>query len=280
VLPYLPFVQHATLLASVVVTAVTGVLSEYPLFLDALRAYENPFCCVRDCGNRAGRGAYAILSFETREKAAPKAAGPSQQKGSHLRDAGSAEEKLGEGLDSDSPRPDPASGSRPACGPSLKNFRDVGDCAKKRRTLKPRCTISRSDIETALAALPGPHKPFPAPAPGTGSPKPPRPSRRALANYFLSEISRYRARSESNHNRDGTFLSACEGFDSSVIAAVEPTPVQRCVLYTFADVPLNAGRLVVSQVASTARQEHQRGPNERGFDDGEHPRDPPYISSQ
>jgi hypothetical protein len=41
-------------------------------------------------------------------------------------------------------------------------------------------------------------------------------------------------------------------------------------------VPLNAGRLVVSQVASTARQERQRGPNERGFDDGEHPRDPPY----
>src|SRR5262245_1915438 len=73
------------------------------------------------------------------------------------------------------------------------------------------------------------------------------------------------------------FLSACEGFDSSVIAAVEPTPVQRCVLYTFADVPLNAGRLVVSQVASTARQEHQRGPNERGFDDGEHPRDPPLY---
>jgi len=66
--------------------------------LDALRAHENPFRCVRDCGNRADRGAYAILSFETREKAAPKAAGPNQQKGSHLRDPGSAEEKLGEGL--------------------------------------------------------------------------------------------------------------------------------------------------------------------------------------
>ena len=97
-LPYLPFVQHATLPASVAVTAVTGVLSEYPLFLDALRAYENLFCCVRDCGNRAGRGAYAILSFETREKAAPKAAGPSQQKGSRLRDPGSAEKNLGKGL--------------------------------------------------------------------------------------------------------------------------------------------------------------------------------------
>ena len=43
---------------------------------------------------------------------------------------------------------------------------------------------------------------------------------------------------------------------SSVIAAVEPAPIPRRVLYTFADVPLNAGRLVVSQIASTARQEH------------------------
>jgi len=71
-------------------------------------------------------------------------------------------------------------------------------------------------------------------------------------------------------------LSACEGFDSSVIAAVEPAPVHRRVPYTFADVPLNAGRLVVSQVASTARQEHQRGSQERGFDDSEHARDPPF----
>src|SRR5262249_48818475 len=90
-------------------------------------------------------------------------------------------------------------------------------------------------------------------------------------------MSRYRAGSKSNHNRDGTFLSACEGFDSSVIATVEPAPVQRCVLYTFADVPLTAGRLVVSQVASTALQEHQRRSQERGFDDGEHARDPLFI---
>src|SRR5262249_58744395 len=72
-----------------------------------------------------------------------------------------------------------------------------------------------------------------------------------------------------NHSRDGRFLSACEGFDSSVIAAVEPAPVHRRVPYTFADVPLNAGRLVASQVA-TALQEHQRRSQERGFDDGEH----------
>src|SRR5262249_20670342 len=78
-------------------------------------------------------------------------------------------------------------------------------------------------------------------------------------------MSRYRAGSKSNHNRDGTFLSACEGFDSSVIATVEAAPVQRCVLYTFADVPLNAGRLVVSQVASTALQEYQRRSQERGL---------------
>jgi hypothetical protein len=46
--------------------------------------------------------------------------------------------------------------------------------------------------------------------------------------------------------------------------------VYRRVLYTFADVPLNAGRLIASQVASTALQEHQRRSQERGFDDGEH----------
>jgi hypothetical protein len=63
-------------------------------------------------------------------------------------------------------------------------------------------------------------------------------------------------------------VSLC--FDSSIIAAVEPAPVQRRVLYTFADVPLNARCLIVSQVASTARQQHQRRPNERDFDDGEH----------
>ena len=57
---------------------------------------------------------------------------------------------------------------------------------------------------------------------------------------------------------------------SSEIAAVEPAPVPGRVLYTFADVPLNAGRLVVSQVASTACQERQRRTNERGPDNGEH----------
>src|SRR5262249_56751021 len=61
-----------------------------------------------------------------------------------------------------------------------------------------------------------------------------------------------------NHSRDGRFLSACEGFDSSVIATVQPAPVHRRVPYTFADVPLNAGRLAASQVTSTALQEHQR----------------------
>src|SRR5262249_26371544 len=65
--------------------------------------------------------------------------------------------------------------------------------------------------------------------------------------------------------------------DSSVIAAVEPAPVPRRVLYTFADVPLNAGRLVVSQIASTPRQEHQRQPSERSFDDREHACDPRFI---
>jgi hypothetical protein len=96
----------------------------------------------------------------------------------------------------------------------------------------------------------------------------------------LSEISRYRTRFKSQHNRSRTFLSACEGFASSVIATVEPTPVHRRVPYTFADVPLNAGRLVASQVASTARQEHQRRSQERGFDNGEHARDPLFISSR
>jgi hypothetical protein len=56
--------------------------------------------------------------------------------------------------------------------------------------------------------------------------------------------------------------------------------VYRRVLYTFADVALNAGRLIVSQVASTALQEHQRRCQERGFDDGEHARDPLFISSR
>ena len=86
---------------------------------------------------------------------------------------------------------------------------------------------------------------------------------------------RYCARSKSHHNRDGTSLSACEGLDSSVIATVEPASVPCRVLYTFADVPLNARRLVVSQIASTARQEHQCGSQERGFDDSEHARNPP-----
>jgi len=44
--------------------------------------------------------------------------------------------------------------------------------------------------------------------------------------------------------------------------------------------PLNAGRLVASQVASTTRQEHQRRSQKRGFDDGEHARDPLFISSR
>src|SRR5262249_23634748 len=61
---------------------------------------------------------------------------------------------------------------------------------------------------------------------------------------------------------------------------VEPASVQRRVLYTFADVPLNARRLVVSQIASTALQEHQRRSQERGFDDGEHARDPLFIGSR
>src|SRR5215469_14086779 len=93
------------------------------------------------------------------------------------------------------------------------------------------------------------------------------------------EISHYRTRSKSQ-NRSRTFPSACEGFASSVIATIEPTPVHRRVPYTFADVPLNARRLVVSQIASTALQEHQRRSQERGFDDGEHARDPLFIGSR
>ena len=65
---------------------------------------------------------------------------------------------------------------------------------------------------------------------------------------------------------------------SSVRAAIDPAAVHRRVLNTFADVPLNAGRLVVSQIAITARQEHQRRPSERSFDDREHARDPLFIS--
>jgi hypothetical protein len=51
--------------------------------------------------------------------------------------------------------------------------------------------------------------------------------------------------------RVGAYLPALD-LTSSVIATIEPAPVYRRVLYTFADVPLNAGRLVASQVASTA----------------------------
>jgi hypothetical protein len=74
----------------------------------------------------------------------------------------------------------------------------------------------------------------------------------------------------------GELVSPC--FDSSVIATVEPAPVHRRVPYTFADVPLNAGRLVASQVASAALQEHQRRSQERGFGDAEHARDLLFIS--
>jgi hypothetical protein len=62
-------------------------------------------------------------------------------------------------------------------------------------------------------------------------------------------------------------------FDSSVIAAVEPAPVNRRVSYTFANVPLNAGRLITSQIV-TALQEYQRRPQERGFDYGMQHREP------
>jgi hypothetical protein len=54
----------------------------------------------------------------------------------------------------------------------------------------------------------------------------------------------------------------------------------RRVLYTFADVPLNAGRLVVSQVTSTTLQEDQGRSQERGFDDDEHARNPLFIGSR
>jgi len=43
------------------------------------------------------------------------------------------------------------------------------------------------------------------------------------------------------------------------------------VLYTLADVPLDAGRLIASQVSSTTLQEHQRRCQKQGFDDdGQH----------
>jgi hypothetical protein len=45
-------------------------------------------------------------------------------------------------------------------------------------------------------------------------------------------------------------------FDSSIIATVKPAPVDRRVPHTFADVPLNARRLIASQIV-TARQEYQ-----------------------
>jgi hypothetical protein len=48
------------------------------------------------------------------------------------------------------------------------------------------------------------------------------------------------------------------GREELVIATVEPAPVHRRVSYTFAGVPLNAGRLVARQVISTALPEHQR----------------------
>src|SRR5262249_53133736 len=109
---------------------------------------------------------------------------------------------------------------------------------------------------------------------GCRGPEPPVASWRRAANESASTAP------GPNQKRNRTFLSACEGFDSSVIATVEPASVPRCVLYTFADVPLNARRLVVSQIASTALQEHQRGSQERGFDDGEHARDPLFIGSR
>src|SRR5262249_51021809 len=106
---------------------------------------------------------------------------------------------------------------------------------------------------------------------GCRGPEPPVASWRRAANESASTAP------GPNQKRNRTFLSACEGFDSSVIATVEPASVPRRVLYTFADVPLNARRLVVSQIASTTRQEHQRRSQERGFDDGEHARDPPLC---
>jgi hypothetical protein len=85
-----------------------------------------------------------------------------------------------------------------------------------------------------------------------------------------------RRAAESRLTASSSMMSASGG---SVIATVEPAPVYRRVPYTFAHVPLNAGRLVVSEVASTALQEHQRRSQERGFDDAEHVR-PPLHSSQ
>jgi hypothetical protein len=71
-------------------------------------------------------------------------------------------------------------------------------------------------------------------------------------------------------------------FASSVIAAVEPAPVHRRVLYTITDVPLKAGRLIAGAstklIIATARQQHKRRRTERDFDDGEHTRDPLSIS--
>src|SRR5262249_41142782 len=109
---------------------------------------------------------------------------------------------------------------------------------------------------------------------GCRGPEPPVASWRRAANESASTAP------GPNQKRNRTFLSACEGFESSVIATVEPASVPRCVLYTFADVPLNARRLVVSQIATTALQEHQRRSQERGFDDGEHARDPLFIGSR
>jgi hypothetical protein len=81
-------------------------------------------------------------------------------------------------------------------------------------------------------------------------------------------------------NRSVLISAKTLAMDSSVIEAVEPAPVNRGVLSTFANVPRNARCLIVSQVASTARQDYQRRPNERGFDDGEHARDPRFIGFQ
>jgi hypothetical protein len=71
-------------------------------------------------------------------------------------------------------------------------------------------------------------------------------------------------------------------FASSVIAAVEPAPVHRRILYTITDVPLKAGRLIAGAstklIIATARQQHQRRRTERDFDDGEHTYDPLSIS--
>jgi hypothetical protein len=70
----------------------------------------------------------------------------------------------------------------------------------------------------------------------------------------------------------GSSANAIENqlFDSSVRSAVHPRPAYCRIPYTFAHMPLNAGCLVVSQVASTARQEHQRRSQDRSFDEREH----------